>query len=406
MIANEKHQLRQRLRVSHLMVSLIVMITAASPLTAGTFIGNGGSAQDIDLDAALAIINDGSLNISSESQTLCTCSEGWVDNDLCRVLSQLSDDERKACRELLIKHARELGELSKRDTKIRFHWADAPMSVRTLNNSTRKVDAVSQIDKQLIIINRKRFFEMPLMFRTALITHELLHFVKINGDYTNDEKPVPPFESGRSMLDVLGAALTMESFERQSFDEIRDLESVSRSKRRNWLYVDFQGTSHPSKQSKRLLKNSNNSGGTSFTYAWRPNELGFHIGTASDNYEGSFGGKITVKENISLLGLGINYRINPVRYYLSQWNETHLTVSLTALNGSSTYEASSDGVSKKDKADVIGGSGGVRALVALNNGFWISIGAEFRHIRYEYKKLNIKTIENQGTVSLGGAYGF
>jgi hypothetical protein len=113
-----------------------------------------------------------------------------------------------------------------------------------------------------------------------------------------------------------------------------------------------------------------------------------------------------VKEDISLLGLGINYRINPVRYYLSKWNETHLTVGLTALTGSSEYEASSAGVAKKDKAKVLGGSGGIRALMALQNGFWISIGAELRHIRYEYKKLKIKTIENQSVFTFGGAYGF
>jgi hypothetical protein len=387
------------------LIGFIFLIAAPPTLQAATFIGNGGSAQDIDLDAALAIINDGSRNVSTDSKTLCTCSEGWVDNDLCRVLSQLSDEERKACRDLLVKHAPELGELSKRDSKLRFEWADSPMSVRILNNSTRKVDAVSQVEKETIIVNRQRFFEMPLMFRTALITHELFHFVKINGEHTDDEKPAPPFKSGRSMLDTLGAALTMESFERQSFDEIRDLESVSRSKRRNWVYVDFQGTNHPSTPSKRLLKKSN-SGGSSFTYAWRPNELGFHIGLTSDTYEGSYRSKITVKEDISLLGLGINYRINPVRYYLSKWNETHLTVGLTALTGDSEYEASSAGVAKKDQAKVLGGSGGIRALMALNNGFWLSIGAELRHIRYEYKKLNIKTIENQSVFTLGGAYGF
>ena len=393
------------LKWPYLILSLTLLVATPSPLYAGTFIGNGGSAQDIDLDAALAIINDGSRNIAADSKTLCTCSEGWVDNDLCRVLSQLSDDERKACRELLVKNASELSELSKRDSKLRFEWADSPMSVLTSNKSNRKVDAVSQIDKQLITINRQRFFQMPLMFRTALITHELLHFVKINGEYTDDEKPAPPFKSGRSMLDALGAALTMESFERQSFDEIRDLESVSRSKRRNWVYVDFSGVHHQAKQSKRLLKTSNSSG-SSFSYAWRPNELGFNIDMTSDSYEGSYRSKITVKESISLLGLGVNYRINPVRYYLSKWNETHLTVGLTALSGSSNYEASSDGVTKKDKAHVIGGSGGIRALMALNNGFWLSIGAELRHIRYEYKKLHIKTIENQSVFTLGGAYGF
>lgn len=387
------------------LIGLIFLIAAPTTLRAGTFIGNGGSAQDLDLDAALSSINHASRNLSAESETLCTCSDGWVDNDLCRVLGQLSDDERKACKALLVKHAGELAELSKRDSKLRFEWADSPMSVRMLNNSTRKVDAVSQVEKETIIINRRRFFEMPLMFRTALMTHELLHFIKINEQYTDDEKPAPPFKSGRSMLDALGAALTMEGFERGSFSEIQELESVSRSKRRHWLYLDYLAVNHPNKQSTRLLKTPN-SRGTSFSYAWRPNELGFHIGLTNDTYEGSYRSKITVKEDISLLGVGVNYRINPVRYYLSKWNETHLTVGLTALTGDAEYEASSAGVAKKDTAKVLGGTGGIKALVALQNGFWLSIGGELRHIRYEYKKLNIKTIENQSVFTLGGAYGF
>lgn len=387
------------------LINLALLIMTSGSLQAGTFIGNGGSSQDLDLDAALAIINKGSSGISPESETLCTCSDGWVENDLCRVLNQLSDDERKTCREILIKHANDIAELSKRDTKLRFVWTDSPMSVRNPDNSTRKVDAVSQVDKNKIIINRRRFFEIPLMFRAALMTHELFHFVKINGEHTDDEKPLPPFKSGRAMLDTLGAALTMESFEKHSFDRIVDLELVSRSKRRHWLYLDFLAVNHATQQSKRLLKEYN-SAGSSFSYAWRPNELGFHIGLASNQHNGTYRGEIDVKENMSLWALGLNYRINPVRYYLSKWNETHLTLGITALSGSSNYQASSDGVAKKDKSDVLGGSGTIRALIALNNGFWVSIGSEIRHVRYEYKKLQIKTIENQRVFTIGGAYGF
>ena len=358
----------------------------------------------MDLDATLSIIQQGSKSIDANSKTLCSCSEGWVDNDLCRILGQLSDAERKACREILVKHAKDLGELSRRNSDVSFAWADSPMSVQSQTLGKRGVDAVTQVDKHRVIINRQRFFDMPLMFRVALVSHELLHLVKIDGKETDDENPAPPFKNGRSMLDALGAALAMESFEKNPFDDIRELENVSRSKRRNWLYFDLMGISHPKTPSKRLLKKGE-SGGTSLTYTWRPNELGFHLTLDSSSYQDYFQ-DIEVQEELNLLGLGVDYRINPLSYYLSGWNETHIVIGLTALNGAARYQASSVGTKITDKGSVLAFKGSFRAMIPLRSNFWLSAGMDIRHVRYEYKKLHIKTIENQSIFNFGGAYGF
>lgn len=397
-----KHQHAfQGITLKWLCLALILVPTFAR---GGTFIGNGGNAQDLDLDAALAVINEGSTKIVPDSKTLCTCSDGWVDNDLCRVLKQLSDEERKACRNLIVKHAPDLRELSGRKNSLKFEWVDSPMSVKTSDNRSRKVDAVSQLNKRKIIINRQRFFDMPLMFRTALVTHELFHFIQINGKYVDDDDAVPPFKNGRAMLDALGAALTMESFEREAFEEIRDLEDVSRSKRRHWVNYDRSQIQHSKSGVKKLLKRSS-SEGTVWSYTYRPGELGLRLVAHNINHSSNLV-RILVRENVSLFGAGADYRINPVSYYLSKWNETHLTLGLTALSGTAKYEASSTGVAIKDSASVRGLSASLKALVGIGKGFWITGGAEFSHVRYEYENIKIKVNDNQNTFTFGGAYGF
>lgn len=398
-----KHQHAfQGITLKWLCLALILVPTFAR---GGTFIGNGGNAQDLDLDAALAVINEGSTKIVPDSKTLCTCSDGWVDNDLCRVLKQLSDEERKVCRNLIVKHAPDLRELSGRKNSLKFEWVDSPMSVKTSDNRSRKVDAVSQLNKRKIIINRQRFFDMPLMFRTALVTHELFHFIQINGKYVDDDDAVPPFKNGRAMLDALGAALTMESFEREAFEEIRDLEDVSRSKRRHWVYYDITQFQHSKDGSKKLLKNSSSKGST-WSYAYRPTDVGFHVLGQKITHSSQFGGRIAVRETLNLLGAGANYRLNPISHYLSKWNETHLILGLTALGGSAKYDASSTGIAIRDTAAVQGLNGSIKALMGIDKGFWITTGVEINHVRYDYKSIKIKIIDNQKIFSIGGAYGF
>jgi hypothetical protein len=399
----------------HAVIFILTMATVTPDprALAGTFIGNGGSAQDLDLDVTLSIINKGANRIDANSETLCTCSDRWVNNPLCKVLDQLSEEERRSCKEILVKHSKDLMELSRRNTDVKFAWTDTPMSVRSKSLGQRMVDAVTNSSDRKITINRQRFFEMRIMFRVALISHELLHMTKINGKNPDDEGAATPFKNGRSMLDALGAALAIESFENKVIadDELVDLETISRSKRMNWLYLDLIGVSHPSRTSKRLLRESR-SGGYSLSYAWRPGQLGFHLITENTGYAGSAktssGVKhnINVREDVHLTGMGVNYRINPVSFYMSGWNETHLVLGLSALAGSADYVASSTGNEKRDSGSATAIKGSFKALMALRNGFWVGAGVDFRHVSYQYKALKINSTENQTILTLGGAYGF
>lgn len=386
-----------------LLPSFTVMISQES--RAGTFIGNGGSTQDLDLDAALAVINRGSKIISKDSETLCRCPEQWEETDLCLVVSQLSTAERKACREILSKHANEIEKLSARATPIKFEWSDSPLTAKESASSRRKVDAVSQVSKNKIIINRNRFFNMKLMQRVSLIAHELFHFIKINEKLTDDEAAAPPFKNGRAMLDTLAASLTLETFEYENLNKIAQLELVSRSKKAHWLYLDLGRVHHQEKPSKNLLR-SKSSSQFSLSYGWRRDQVGFNLGIDNISYDSRYAREIDITESLRLAGVGLDFRFNPLSAYLSSWNESHIIMGVFGHFGSAEYRAKSEGVSINDSASASAVKSSLKALIPLNNGLWISASAEVRLIQYEYRKLKIKTKETQRTYTMGGAYGF
>ena len=382
-------------------------ILIAKDVPSSTFVGNGGDAQDIDLGVTLAVISNVSQSLDNKSlDSLCKCSESWQENDICRVLRRLSSQEVKACQQILLTYGPQLAGLASRKSPVTYDWSYSDMSVRSQAQSQkgRPVDAVTQPQKNRIIINRTRFQDMPPSYRVALVTHELLHLVPFEKGLMTDEDPAPPFASGRAMLNALGAAIAMEANEREVFKDFHELRDVSRAGKVHRLYLEGRYIRHPEKSSNPLLK-SPNSGGTALGYMYQPGSLGLNISAETTEYSGSaFGIGITEKQ--AIYQLGVQYRFFPWNGYLSRWNELYLTTGLNAGFGTSYYKASSNYVDKSDKGSLLSVGGAAKMFIPLNRDLWITVGSEFRQLRYEYKTLRIKTIENQVVNTIGGAYGF
>jgi hypothetical protein len=162
---------------------------------------------------------------------------------------------------------------------------------------------------------------------------------------------------------------------------------------------------HPEQTAKPLLKKDRTSESVTFGYAYRQGDLGLNLGLETISYTGAVS-NITIEERLSIFRVGPHYRINPINKYLSRWNELFVTFGLDAGYGSANYSAKSLKVAKKDAAQVLTFGGSVRAYIPLSSELWVTSGLEIRQLRYEYKKLQTKTIENQSVVTIGGAYGF
>jgi hypothetical protein len=382
-------------------------ILMAKAVPSSTFVGNGGDAQDLDLGVTLAVISNVSQSLDAGSKdTLCKCSDEWQENDICRVLRQLSSQEVKACQQILLTYGQQLSELAGRKSPVVYDWSYSDMSVRSQAQSQRgrPVDAVTQPQKKRIIINRSRFQAMPPSYRVALITHELFHLIPFEKGLLTDEEPAPPFASGRAMLNALGAAIAMEANERQVFKDFNELRDVSRAGKVHRLYLEGRNIRHPEKSANSLLK-STNSGGTALGYIYQPGSLGLNISVETTGYSGSAFG-IGISEKQAIYQLGVQYRFFPWNGYLSRWNELYVTTGFNAGFGTSYYKASSKYVDKSDKGSLLSIGGAAKMFIPLNRDLWITVGSEFRQLRYEYKTLRIKTIENQVVNTIGGAYGF
>ncbi len=390
-----------------ILVLFFAVIIHASPVKSSTFIGNGGDTQDLDLGITLSVINSIATRLTSpQSESLCTCSDEWQENDLCRMLRQQTPEQVNACRDTIQKHSRALAALSKRDSIVTFEWSQSELFVKGVGSSAanRPVDAVTQTKEGKIIIDRRRFNEMPMSFRVALITHELFHLISFDGAYLNDEQAVPPFSSGRDMLNTLGAALAMEANEQGVFNEFVTLKNVSRAAKNHRIYLEGRGVSHNPQVSKRLLRSSN-SASTALGYTYEFSRIAVGILFEGILNKGMPEG-IRVEESLSMTHVNTQFRFFPITKKLSRFNEMYLSLGLSAGAGGAKYTASTSRVKISDKAPVVALGGLFRAHIPLNHGIWIITGADFRHVKYEYKKLNISGTENQTLLSIGASYGF
>jgi hypothetical protein len=394
-------------------IAVGLLVTAISPSSliasnapSSTFVGNGGDVQDLDLSVTLAVINSVASKLAvKKDENICSCSDNWQENGICKILRQMSQEEISACGRIMTKYGSQLAELASRQSSVKFSWSEDKMMVQSQSQKARPVDAVTQREGKKIIINRSRFYSMPSSYRVALITHELFHLIKVDDGYISDEQSAYPFASGRAMLNILGAAVAMEANEQNIFHEFRSLQDVSKSQKKHWLTLSGGGVMHPEQTAKPLLKKDRTSESVTFGYAYRQGDLGLNLGLETISYTGAVS-NITIEERLSIFRVGPHYRINPINKYLSRWNELFVTFGLDAGYGSANYSAKSLKVAKKDAAQVLTFGGSVRAYIPLSSELWVTSGLEIRQLRYEYKKLQTKTIENQSVVTIGGAYGF
>jgi hypothetical protein len=390
------------------LILLLSGIVSAKPALASTFIGNGGSTQDILLAATLAEINDIASKVNSNDEALCACSSKWGETEICRLLQKLTEAERKACRETIVSQAKQLMALTTRGSDIKFVWVDSNLRVKTPGKSARPVDALTQAGERRIIIDRTKFYEMPMSLRVALITHELFHLIPINARLLADEDQALPFPNAGRMFDTLGAAMAMEGHEQGAFSDFAQLEDISKPYKRHWITYDFHFINTPTKTTKSLLK-STSSTGYELSYTYRRDRLGFTLGLAgvsNSNFFSTNSDGIDVKEDLSLTVVGASYRWFPVNFYLSTWNPTFVTTGVNFITGRAEYSAKDRAMSITGNAPAIGIEGKIELFIPFKHEFWMTLGTTLRQVRYQYQNLKINIIENQNITSFGGAYAF
>lgn len=385
----------------------LLLLVVASRGHASTFVGNGGNAGDLDLAITLGEIRSTFAQLDDESSDLCRCPDSLAENQLCGVLRDLSEPQVEYCEELLLESKAAIASLVGKDGKVEFTWTDEPMVADPVEGKPRVVDAVAQNQGQrlAVVLNRPRFLAMPRGFRIALVTHELFHFVPVDGKVVSDDQPVGPFKDGKSLLDTLGAATAIAAREEGIYDEFAHLVNVSRAHKKFILQYDVKTTTHQKTAAKSLLK-SRTSHGKAWIAEYKVERLGLRLGREISRNQSIYRTVMDVEEELDFYSLGAGFHWQPISTPLSRWGESHVSGFVELVYGRANYRVSDEVFSLRDEGKVRGAQLSAQVYLPVVHGFWGVLGGQIRYLNYRYQELDVRISERQEIVTVGGAYAF
>ncbi len=375
----------------------------AEHAVAATFVGNGGSVSDHALNVTLAEIAQTAQGLDDSEGQLCTCPDAFQNNPLCKTILSMNKAERKFCKETLLKNKRQLVSLATKDIQDRFRWAENVKLKK--HKGAKKVDAVANVDEDMIVIDKTNFDSLTRSERIALIVHELFHLIPIEERYLSDDEEVPPFASGRELLDTLGAALAVEANTSGVTEELGALANVSMATKRHHFHLYVKSVKSEVKFAKTFgLRGHGN--GTEFGYEYRINGFGLGFGSDFTYQSGTIAEGISTAKNDAMVYAGLSYSMRPFEDSFTSWGQAQIEIQARYLAGSSDYKAKDSYAEITDESSVKGVQGSLLGRYPLSNGFWLMGGGYYRQLSYKFKLIKEKQLDQQYGVTFGGAYGF
>jgi len=110
-------------RATFIITFFMYMVFAQSTALANTFVGNGGSAGDLELLITKKQLSQTLEKIASQkdAKQLCTCQPVFENHTECRPLNNLSDEQENFCSQNLKNVAAHAESLLKQN-QVKFNW--------------------------------------------------------------------------------------------------------------------------------------------------------------------------------------------------------------------------------------------------------------------------------------------
>lgn len=385
-----------------LFLSLHVTFASAS-----TFVGNGGNAGDVELEVAKKEIHK-TLQYIDEHKTnpalrLCECYEDYEDHPVCNTLEKLTKPQVEYCAKFLKDNASALAKILRR---AQMTWSRDSIEVQEKQH-LRASDAVAIAKDNLIIVNNERFLAMRDFERMFLLTHELGHLLKSNGENIEDTKPVGPFTSpngGREMLNAVAATVVMEGLGLRILKSYEPALKRSRAYKARWIEFEADGV----RGEDSTLVVSSKSGGTLGLRYQFENLLGLALTYRTARGQASFiDGGVRVDESNTAWGALVTYRLSPFQDPLSFLGQSHFVFGLGAESLSAKYTLSDEFLETSATASSTGLVGQVIYNMPLQSGFWIYLKLGYLGHQYKFNIPNRELeIKPQTLTGLGVSYGF
>jgi hypothetical protein len=392
-------------------LSILSILTLSITAYPSTFVGNGGNAGDVELKVTQNQIIEVFEYISKEdkkSLELCKCNEVLEGHGTCEILNQLNDEQRKFCGDFIVSKASEILSLMK-NNQVQFRWTHEDIDVKE-SYGLRAADAVTNKKLNEITLNKKRFIELKSYERLFLLGHEVFHLLDHNGKPIVDEQEIGPFkgkEGGRQLLNSIGAALAVESFDAGINQKYQAPLTRSRA-RKNWWIMGSWGSSQVSERNSTFnmdkFKSSNYMGRYDFE------NVGVYLGITNLTGEKSIMNTIKATETRSILEYGITYKLIPFSDPLSFLGQSHFVFNLGGLSVNSQYQLKDNSLDETEKSVSNGWTAGCSYFMPFKNGAWIFAGGSIMNYNnsftfgsagstVEYNKPHART-------HIGAAYGF
>lgn len=384
---------------------LICFLVKSASLMAGTYVGNGGNSTDVELRLSISEINATAKAYDVDDSYLCECPPHYQNNALCRSLNSLSATQREFCSKTLLRKRGQLIKLTNAGSEVKFQWSDEHIKVSEEEGTLRVVDAATQAEKMLIIVDKNRFLDLGSSARIALLAHEIFHLITFEEQTIGDHIQIGPFQKSGEFFDTLGASMAVLANDEGVVSDYSSIEKVSRAYKNFFISLNLYEINHKEKQSKELAL-QNNSSGTEIKFEYKFYSLGMSASLGGDDREKQSNVGFKVKEDHNYLALGLAYHFTPFSSYMTRWSQTLVSLSGEALLGTAEFTLSDDYTTLRDTAKSKGGILGAQIAIPLIHGFWITNAFKLRLVNYRYPVIRKRIYEYQTLFQLGVSYGF
>lgn len=388
-----------------IITSILLQVCRQANLSANSFVGNGGSAGDIELTVTKnQILESLKAIINYEINLECECLAVFQNKNECLSLKNLNKEQAKFCSKKLYQVAPELVSILE-DQKITFNWTEKNIFV-TDNQNSVAADAVADSKDKTVTINKSTFLKLPQTKRIFLLAHEILHLIKIDGDYLNDSGTIGPYDSDqgqRQLLNAMASDLVMKTYQFNLFNKYNSTLARGQNHNLNWLDLDLNHSIGLASKdnSYDLSKHS----GLGLTYKRFFGSYGLNLSVKFNQAEENLLSDITVKEKLNIYSIGLAYRIFMGDDPLTSFGQSFLNFDLNVDLISSDYELSDSFVGSKSGSSGYGISSNVKYYYPFSS-FWVTFGLGLSYSDYEVEELSLDKKRVNVLGNIGVSYGF
>ena len=381
------------------------LVLAASTAGASTFVGNGGSAGEVETLITLRQIHRTYANFEPP-EDLCSCSAQFENHSLCEMLKNLTAPQHQMCVDGMRERAQQMQDLAD-PSRVRIEWTHDRIEVMEMGEP-RAVDAVANPKDNKITINQERFLEMKAFERLFLLTHELLHFTKEGDALVSDEGPLGAFPGpvgGRQYLNAMASGTVMQATDDGLFDTDHSILQRAQAWHHAWIdaSVGTFSPGDPSTSSPYAMEHLATSSLAVRYYPW--DQWGFVVGYASAQNSKTVLTEIQAREETQTLSFGVSYRIFPFANPLTATGQSHFVLNAMIEKLHGRYTVDENDVHGEWETDAWGQSLSCTYFLPIWK-FWLHAGATLHLDPYEYSDLGLRYDKPQITTHLGVSYGF